>query len=300
MESTSSADLVRFSRSIVLFNRFQPARYYAIDLAIFGFPLVLAAPGRIASLTTVLAVASMHFARLGGLVLDDYVDREADAVEAPHRPIPRRLVTPREALALGVGALLAGLIAAAFVGTVFLAVLVVAYLMLFVSFGAMTELDVPVVPTAATVTSVSMLSVLGWVAHGELSATALTVFLVTWSWDWAHDAMGDARDRVGDERAGISTVGVVLPPAQVAALASTGVIAAYALFVGLLWWQVLPPVATAAVGLVAAVPLAFTLRAVRGYVRGAVSAGRARRVVEWYVIVTNALGGAAVLLVAAL
>lgn len=298
MASTSSADLVRVGRSLVVFNRFRPARYYAIDLAIFGGPLVLAAPEAVASLTTVLALASMHLARLGGLILDDYADREADAVEAPHRPIPRRLVTPREALGLGLGALGAGLVTAALVGPVFLTVLVAAYVLLFASFGIANDLDVPVVPTAATVTSVSMLSLLGWVAHGDLSLAAVAVFGATWCWDWAHDALGAARDREGDAAADIATVATVASPVAIGALSVAGLLAAYGLLVGLLATWLLTPVLAGWVAGLLTVPLALALNDVVGYVRGRVGAGDARRTVEWFVIAAYGVAVVAALLVA--
>jgi 4-hydroxybenzoate polyprenyltransferase len=49
---------------------------------------------------------------LGGMALNDYADRDVDAVERPERPVPSGRVTPRSALAVG-AALTAGGVAAA-------------------------------------------------------------------------------------------------------------------------------------------------------------------------------------------
>lgn len=49
---------------------------------------------------------------LGGMALNDYADRDLDAVERPERPIPSGRVSPPQALALGAGLTAAGVVAA--------------------------------------------------------------------------------------------------------------------------------------------------------------------------------------------
>jgi len=298
MAWTSSADLARVGLSLVLFNRVRPIRYVAVDLVIVGAPLVLASPGRVLTPTTGFALASVLDARLGGLILDDYADREADALAAPERPIPRGLVSPREALALGAGALLAGLATATLVGPTFLAVLTGAYALLFASVGVLDELDRPVVATAGTVTSVSMLSLLGWVAHGDLALPAAAAVLATWSWDWAHDALGDARDRAADERVGIATMGGALSSRGLAALAGAGVVVATVLVGWLVHWGQ-ATVVVASFGLLVVVALAVTCQVLVAFARGDVAATDARRAVEWHLVVTYGLAAALALAAAA-
>ena len=53
----------------------------------------------------------------GGIVLNDYFDRDLDAVERPERPIPSHRVSPARAAALGTGLLGAGILAASVSGT---------------------------------------------------------------------------------------------------------------------------------------------------------------------------------------
>ena len=63
----------------------------------------------------VLIVASVC-CYAGGVVLNDYFDRDVDAVERPERPIPSGRIRERDALLLGAGLLLAGCILAAGAG----------------------------------------------------------------------------------------------------------------------------------------------------------------------------------------
>lgn len=55
-----------------------------------------------------LPVASV-FLYSGGMALNDYADRSLDAVERPERPIPSGRISPRRALAVAGGCLVAGL-----------------------------------------------------------------------------------------------------------------------------------------------------------------------------------------------
>jgi hypothetical protein len=83
-------------------------------------PAVLSAPGdpllgaaasgaQRSPAATAALLASSCCLYLGGMALNDYADREVDAVERPTRPIPSGRVTPRFALGLGSGLLAAGL-----------------------------------------------------------------------------------------------------------------------------------------------------------------------------------------------
>jgi len=58
----------------------------------------------------------------GGIVLNDYFDRDIDAVERPERPIPSGRVSEMQAMQLGAGLLLLGIVLAAFSGVMGLAV----------------------------------------------------------------------------------------------------------------------------------------------------------------------------------
>lgn len=59
---------------------------------------------------TLTAALSVFFISASILVSNDYFDIETDKINAPHRPIPSKLVTPAEALSLAVFLLIAGLV----------------------------------------------------------------------------------------------------------------------------------------------------------------------------------------------
>ena len=59
---------------------------------------------------TLTAALSVFFISASILVSNDYFDIETDKINAPHRPIPSKLVTSSEALALAVFLLIAGLV----------------------------------------------------------------------------------------------------------------------------------------------------------------------------------------------
>lgn len=63
----------------------------------------------------ILTASSVCF-YAGGVVLNDYFDRDVDAVERPERPIPSGRIRERDALLLGTGLLVAGCILAAGAG----------------------------------------------------------------------------------------------------------------------------------------------------------------------------------------
>nr|WP_026220319.1 UbiA family prenyltransferase [Wenjunlia vitaminophila] len=68
-----------------------------------------AAAGRRPNRRTGLAVAASLCLYQAGMALNDWADRDEDAAERPHRPIPSGRIAPRAALAAGVGLTVAGL-----------------------------------------------------------------------------------------------------------------------------------------------------------------------------------------------
>ncbi|MFD6179025.1 MULTISPECIES: SCO3242 family prenyltransferase [unclassified Isoptericola] len=77
-------------------------------LSVLGDTLagMASAPGRIPARRRVLLPTASACLYLGGMALNDYADRDLDAIERPERPIPSGRVTPRQAL--GTGAALTG------------------------------------------------------------------------------------------------------------------------------------------------------------------------------------------------
>lgn len=104
-----------------------PARPTFADLAeLVRVPAVISVPGDSlagaaaagwpAGARTAFAPAAAACFYLAGMALNDYSDRELDAVERPERPIPSGRITPRYALALAGGLTGAGLLLATGLG----------------------------------------------------------------------------------------------------------------------------------------------------------------------------------------
>jgi 4-hydroxybenzoate polyprenyltransferase len=86
-------------------------------LTVPGDPLAgAAAAGFPLGVRTSWRIAASICLYLGGMALNDWADRELDAVERPERPIPSGRVSPGQALGLAAGLTAAGLSAAAAAG----------------------------------------------------------------------------------------------------------------------------------------------------------------------------------------
>ena len=83
----------------------------------------LLALGKFASVPeTAFAFLSVFFISASILVLNDYFDVETDKINAPDRPIPSNLVTPKEALVLSMVLLLSGIILSSFISIIALSI----------------------------------------------------------------------------------------------------------------------------------------------------------------------------------
>jgi geranylgeranylglycerol-phosphate geranylgeranyltransferase len=74
-------------------------------------------------LLTIYAFSSVFLISSSILVLNDYFDVESDKINAPHRPIPSKLVTPKEALYFAIILFLSGLLASALIN--FISIIIV-------------------------------------------------------------------------------------------------------------------------------------------------------------------------------
>jgi len=81
---------------------FSPAADVTAGMCLAGLPW---------SVASVRAVAASVLVYAAGMVLNDHADRHRDALVRPERPLPRGEVTPAAALTLGIGMLVAALLA---------------------------------------------------------------------------------------------------------------------------------------------------------------------------------------------
>ena len=154
------------------------------------------------------AMGSTVFATGAGNAINDYFDREIDAINAPNRPIPRGAVSPRGALAFSV-VLFAGAIGLAFtLPTVAIAIAVI-NLFALVTY---TELFKGL-PGAGNVL-VGYLGgstfLFGAASVGALSTTAVVLFLLAAVSTVTREIIKDVEDVEGDREEGLRTLPIVI------------------------------------------------------------------------------------------
>jgi len=149
---------------------------------------------------TVLAVAA-------GNAINDYFDREIDAVNRPDRPIPRGAVSPRGALAFAAVAFALAVVLAATLPPVALVIAVVNLAALV----AYTELfkRLPGVGNAVVAYLGGSTFLFGGAAVGQLEGAAVLAFLAAAS-TFTREVVKDVEDVVGDREEGLRTLPIVV------------------------------------------------------------------------------------------
>ena len=175
------------------------------------------APAAFAVVATVLATG-------GGNAINDYFDREIDAINRPDRPIPRGAVSPRGAL------LFSGLLFAVAVGlTLLLPLFAVAIALInLVALVAYTELfkGLPGVGNALVAYLTGSTFLYGGAAvEGNLSPVVV-LFALAASATMAREVVKDVEDAAGDREEGLRTLPIVLGRRRALAVAAAFVVAA--------------------------------------------------------------------------
>ena len=141
------------------------------------------------------------------LVLNDYFDLEVDRVNAPERPLPSGMVSPREAVILSIIATLLGLVAAlvinvsAFVLSIIFWIIGVLYNWKFKQSGLPGNLMVSA--------SVAITFILGGIAVGDPWNEIVWVFsLLAFLIDLGEEIAGDAMDMEGDQKRGSRSIAI--------------------------------------------------------------------------------------------
>lgn len=182
-------------------------------------------------------IAAVAFITAGGNVINDYFDREIDAVNRPDRPIPSGAVTPRAALVFSGILSLFGLLACAFTNLL-CAVLAIINSLLLVSY-AMKLKGLPLAGNIVVSYLTASIFLFGGAIYGihGLSATfyvALIVFLAI----LAREILKDAEDIEGDKAGGALTLPMQIGVRKTAAAAF--ILCAAAVVISLLpvfsWW----------------------------------------------------------------
>ena len=182
------------------------------------------AGGLLAPAPTAFAVVATVLATGGGNAINDYFDREIDAINRPDRPIPRGAVSPRGAL------LFSGLLFAVAVGlTLLLPLFAVAIALInLVALVAYTELfkGLPGVGNALVAYLTGSTFLYGGAAvEGNLSPVVV-LFALAASATMAREVVKDVEDAAGDREEGLRTLPIVLGRRRALAVAAAFVVAA--------------------------------------------------------------------------
>ncbi|NTW97276.1 MAG: UbiA family prenyltransferase [Oscillochloris sp.] len=196
-----------------------------------------------------LGFACGFFLSGSALITNDYFDLEVDRVNAPQRPLPAGILTPREVMALGIVAAIIGLAAAAAFGPLALGLSLVVWLMGFAYNWKLKAAGLW--GNLVVAASVGITFVLGGIAVGQPWSRTVWLFaLIALVFDLAEEIAGDAMDAEGDQRRGSHSIAIVR--GRQAALRVSG-----ALF-GLVVALTLLPLGWGGLGLAYFIPISLT------------------------------------------
>ena len=163
---------------------------------------LLAAPEAAAA-----AVGATAFATAAGNAINDYFDREIDAINQPGRPIPRGAVSPRAALAFSAALFAGAVILALTLPPLALAIAVVNLLLLI----AYTQLfkGLPGVGNAVVAALGGSTFLFGGAAVGDVAAPGVLFVLAALS-TFTREVIKDVEDLEGDREEGLNTLPIAI------------------------------------------------------------------------------------------
>lgn len=170
-----------------------------------------------------LIVAVVVLVAAGGYAINDYFDREIDAINKPERPIPSGRISPHEALLLSIVVGIAGLSLTLLVGSLTFiyafvnAVLVYAYSWRLKRTGLIGNMVIAFNSASSIV--------FGGLAYAELTRvwqplnTVIVVALIAFLLVLAREFVKGVEDYVGDKTHGVRTLAVTLGPRRASLIA---------------------------------------------------------------------------------
>ena len=178
------------------------------------------AGGLTAPTSTAFAVLATGFATGGGNAINDYFDREIDAINRPDRPLPRGAVTARAALAFSLALFAAAVGLTLLLPPIAIAIAVVNLLALV----AYTEVfkGLPGVGNALVAYLTGSTFLYGGAAVGGDLATVSVLFVLAAAATMAREIVKDVEDVAGDREEGLNTL-----PIAVGERTALGVAAAF-------------------------------------------------------------------------
>lgn len=177
-------------------------------------------------LTAVLAALAVFAVTGAGNAVNDYFDRDIDAVNRPGRPIPSNRISPDLALAWSIFLFVLGCLAALFVNPIAFAIAVFNSILLY-----LYARDLKVTPLAGNL-AVGYLTgstfLFGGAAGGDVGITVF-LFLLAFLATLAREIEKDIEDLAGDMASGARTLPIVVGEKRSSHLAAGFVVAAIGL-----------------------------------------------------------------------
>jgi geranylgeranylglycerol-phosphate geranylgeranyltransferase len=143
------------------------------------------------------------------LILNDYFDLEVDRINTPQRPLPSGKVSPREAVILSMATGLLGLVAAALINWLALALSVPFWVIGILYNWKFKQAGLP--GNLMVSSSVAITFILGGIAVGEpWNEIVWTFSLIAFLIDLAEEIAGDAMDIEGDQKRGSKSIAITM------------------------------------------------------------------------------------------
>lgn len=158
--------------------------------------------------TAILGFALGFFLSSSAMIFNDYFDLAVDRINAPQRPLPAGLITPSEALVLGVLTALVSLALAWSLGPLVVVLSLVAWLLGFLynwklkAAGLWGNLIVSA--------NVALTFIMGGVIVGQAWNPTVWAFgLIAFFFDLAEEIAGDAMDAAGDQKRASKSIAIL-------------------------------------------------------------------------------------------
>lgn len=175
---------------------------------VLTFTGAFVASGLSTPLAIAAAVAATVFATAAGNAVNDYFDRDIDAINRPDRPIPRGAVTPRGALGFSV-ALFAGAVVSALALPATAIAIAVVNLLALVAYTEWFK-GLPAVGNVVVAYLTGSTFLFGAAAVGDpLKQSVLVLFALSALATFAREVVKDVEDVAGDREEGLRTLPIV-------------------------------------------------------------------------------------------
>jgi len=160
-----------------------------------------------------------------GNAVNDYYDREIDAVNRPGRPIPSKRISATAAFNYSLALFMAGIILAGLVGQLCLAIAAINSALLFLYARSLKA--TPLVGNICVAILTGSAFLFGGAASGRTGLEAnITPFILSFLVSMSREIMKDVEDMAGDRLGGARTLPILLGEKPSAALAATFALAA--------------------------------------------------------------------------